>query len=162
QVLSVPEYTTVTVNHVGASIGRIQATPWNGSCGGIVAFLAAGAGAGDGTVDVSAQGNRGGNARTGIEASAPPGGSNPDHLAPRAGDKGEGTATYYAGPNVSKGSGFANAVNGGGGGNCSRAGGGGGSNAGQGGPGGNSTDGARAVGGVGGAALTFSPFDRMV
>ncbi|MDW8247291.1 MAG: hypothetical protein RMJ84_12030, partial [Sandaracinaceae bacterium] len=56
QVVRIPEFTTVNV----PAGTRIVAPPWNGSVGGIVAFVATGAVTVNGAIDVSGRGFRGG------------------------------------------------------------------------------------------------------
>lgn len=56
QVVRIPEYTTATI----APATSVVAQAWDGSTGGVAAFLVQGALTNDGSVDVSAQGHRGG------------------------------------------------------------------------------------------------------
>ncbi|HZI06455.1 MAG TPA: hypothetical protein VEZ71_20655, partial [Archangium sp.] len=56
QVIRVPEYTSVTLT--GA--GRITALPWNGSAGGVIAFLATDTVSNAGQINANAVGFRGG------------------------------------------------------------------------------------------------------
>ncbi|MGQ0505097.1 MAG: adventurous gliding motility protein AgmC [Myxococcaceae bacterium] len=152
QVVLVPEYTSVTV---GA--GRtLAALSWNGTCGGVLAFLATGEVLLDGTLSAAGAGFRGGatvmmggnvNGCTGLDD-------------PVAAGKGEGLASGLFGPAYS---GYGNLANGGGGGNCFNAGGGGGSGVGLGGNGGRTEqDGTRDVGGRGGAPIVGAALDRLL
>lgn len=150
QVVAVPEFTTFTM----AAGNSLTGHAWNGSSGGVIAFLANGAVAISGTVNADSLGFRGGqqlvqsgnNDCTGFDDV-------------NGGGKGEGIVlgSYGAGF-VSRG----NIANGAGGGNCHNAGGGGGGNGGRGGVGGYSWDGGDQVGGFGGAELTYSTFDHAV
>jgi uncharacterized protein (TIGR03382 family) len=155
QVIRVPEYTDVTVN-LGRSIG---AAPWNGSTGGVIAFLATGTVNNSGDIDASGAGFRGGQYVN--DPNVTPGCSGLDEPAPQGGRKGEGIVAMRYGPTHT---GRGNVANGAGGGVCFKSGGGGGGNAGAGGMGGRSAgtaDGARAVGGLGGAELSYSLLDRL-
>jgi MYXO-CTERM domain-containing protein len=155
QVVLVPEYTSVRVE----STGTIVASPWNGSVGGIVAFLVQGTLSSDGTISASGAGFRGGayirdttggRTCTGV-----------DEAAPKGAQRGEGITLDYGATQTGRG----NVTTGGGGGVCLKAGGGGGSNLGRGGQGGyshSSLDGARNVGGMGGAHLSYLPTDRLL
>jgi large repetitive protein len=154
QVIRVPEYTTVTVD----SGNSITAQPWNGSTGGIIAFLATGTVDNAGSINADELGLRGGMYvrdtinRTGcteLDQSATTGGA----------QKGEGIA---AGRYGSTSTGRGNLANAGGGGVCSKSGGGGGGNAGAGGIGGRSNDGDRVIGGLGGAQVVYSLVDRLM
>ena len=155
QVIRVPEYTTVTL---ADSTRSLTATPWNGSAGGVLAFLATGAVDNSGTISADATGFQGGQVANDTSGKLGCTGAE----APASGArKGEGidSASYgsaFGGRN--------NAANGGGGGVCFKSGGGGGGNFGAGGMGGRSrsaNDGARLVGGLGGAQLTYSLSDHM-
>ncbi len=159
QVIRVPEYTTVTIN-----FGRsITAPAWNGSTGGVVAFLANGQVtnlAPTGGIVVTGKGFRGG--QPVVDSSGTTGCTGLDEPAQAGARKGEGIAATRYGPAQT---GYGRVANGGGGGVCLNSGGGGGGNGGAGGQGGNSdlnTDGNRAVGGQGGAALTFDALNRLV
>lgn len=149
QIVRVPEYTTVDVSGAGV----LQAPPWNGVTGGIVAFLASGAvHVGGVGIDASGRGFRGGVATPGQTS---PGDSTSLDADPspslQNAQKGEGFGLDVFGPLfVGRG----NRFDGGGGGNSFHAGGGGGANGGKGGLGGNSTSGA-VVGGFGGVALEY-------
>jgi len=164
QVIRVPEYTTVNV----AAAGGIVPYAWDGSSGGAVIFLATGGVTNAGTIAADGSGFRGGAVEQATAATANPGctgrdGS--DEEVPCGGaHKGEGLdpnayaiplATSGGNPHATYGDG--NYANGGGGGEARNAGGGGGGHAGQGGAGGNTalSDGSRAVGGFGGAAVTY-------
>jgi uncharacterized protein (TIGR03382 family) len=152
QVVSVPEYTSAQVL-TGATL---RAAPWDGSVGGILALLVMGTLTNDGVVSVDGAGFRGGvflnhadhRDCAGLDQSVATGGSY----------KGEGlVAGRY-----SQASGRGNLANGGGGGNCHNAGGGGGGHAGMGGPGARSADGDQDVGGLGGAAVGYRPYERIL
>lgn len=154
QVIRVPEYTNVTIE-AGRSI---TAPAWNGSTGGIVAFLANGVVTNRGLINANGIGFRGGQyinddtGSTGCEGLNEP--------TPRGAQKGEGIGS----PTGSAATGRGNVANGAGGGVCFKSGGGGGGNGGAGGQGGRSegfTDGAREVGGQGGAALTYLQLNRL-
>lgn len=166
QVIAVPEYTTVSVTNASANI---TAAAWNGSSGGVVAMLASGAVSfsAAGTVSASGLGFRGGisyqnnpYSSTGCTALDAPA---------AAGLKGEGfyapafAASTSAITNIQDGRG--NYANGGGGGDCFNSSGAGGGNKGLGGAGGNSlvgyTNGNQVVGGIGGANLTYNPYEQV-
>jgi uncharacterized protein (TIGR03382 family) len=159
QVVSVPEYTAVSVLQ-GASL---VAPSWDGGSGGILAFLATGTVTNQGTVSASGAGFRGGRFvdqpanRHGCDALAL-------DLAYEQGGtlKGEALAVNRFGTATGRG----NLANGGGGGHCHNAGGGGGGHGGTGGRGGRSaeTDSQRDVGGQGGARVTYPllELDRFV
>jgi len=123
QVIRVPQYTTLTVPN-GTSIGAPQ---WDGSTGGVVAIFAQDfvRFSGNGHIDVSGRGFRGGSSDTTSN------GANPANYRSAAsgdgGEKGEGVAGFQASL-VSGGFGRGAPANGGGGGNVARAGGGGGGN----------------------------------
>ncbi|KFE64307.1 adventurous gliding motility protein AgmC [Hyalangium minutum] len=158
QVISVPEYTHLTVD----AAGSLTAQAWNGTTGGVLIFLAAGTVQLEGELNVDGKGLRGGlyvqdtlTTRTGC--------SGVDEAALGGAQKGEGLAvTRYGTGNTGRG----HVANGGGGGVCARAGGGGGGNGGAGGVGGN-TDSSldpmtgRPVGGTGGVALTYPSVSRL-
>lgn len=155
QVVRVPEYTTVTIN-AGRSL---TATAWNGSTGGILAFLANGTFTNNGVpgLTVSGKGFRGGqvvNDNTGSTNAI-----GLDEAAPAGAQKGEGIVPSRYGP---ANTGWGRVANAPGGGVAYLAGGGGGGNAGQGGQGGYSADGARSVGGQGGAALLRPDIQRLL
>jgi len=155
QVVTVPEFTDVSVQAGSAW----TANSWDGASGGVTAFLATGeVDLADPSSSITATGRgfRGGQ----LYASSATGCTQLDGAD--GGGKGEGlvlglypgSATTYA----SRG----NVSNGGGGGDCSNAGGGGGGNAGPGGVGGQAYDGNRNVGGLGGALLSYSAYERAV
>ncbi|HEX5750797.1 MAG TPA: Ig-like domain-containing protein [Archangium sp.] len=154
QVIRVPEYTNVTI----ASTGIITAPAWDGSTGGIVAFLANATVNNNGVITASALGFRGGqyvNDATGASGCA--GTTALDQPAPSGAQKGEGIVnTRYGTTQTGRG----NVANGAGGGVCVKSGGGGGGHGGVGGQGGRSSDGGRDVGGLGGAALTYEPLTQ--
>ncbi|MBM4782515.1 MAG: hypothetical protein GQE15_32980 [Archangiaceae bacterium] len=147
QAVLVPQFTDVTVT----STGSLVAPAWNGSSGGVLAFLATGRVSNDGLISATGAGFRGGTAREVVEAEA--GCMSDNEPAARGAERGEsvliggfGTTSTGRGANDS----------GGGGGVCRYSGGGGGGSLGEGGQGGLSADGRRDVGGVGGQALTFA------
>lgn len=148
QVVRVPEHTTVTVNS-----GRsVIALPWDGQCGGMVAFLASSTVSLFGQISASGAGFRGGLFVN--DFSGATGAWGIDEPAPAGAQRGEGVAPNSYGPSYT---GSGNKVNAGGGGIAYLSGGGGGSNAAAGGSGGHSSflDGARPVGGRGGGSLTY-------
>lgn len=156
QLIRVPEYTHVTVN----AARSISPLAWNGSVGGVVAFLATGTFTHNGLIDARGRGFRGG------QPVDDPSGmlecTGLDEQVPMGAQKGEGIAFTRYGPTVS---GRGRVANAGGGGVCLWAGGGGGGNGGMGGQGGNSelsADGNRAVGGQGGAGLSFTPLTHLM
>lgn len=153
QAIVVPEYTTVSV----ASGATLTATAWNGSTGGVLAFLATGTVTNDGAIAVDGKGMRGGLVVT--DPTGASGCTDLNQAAPLGAQRGEGVVAGAYGPGKT---GYGNMVNGGGGGNCHNAGGGGGGNGGPGGQGGTSWDGDRDVGGRGGAALQYSLLDRLL
>jgi uncharacterized protein (TIGR03382 family) len=156
QVIRVPEYTDVTVNAT-RSIGSI---PWDGSTGGVIAFLATGTVNNGGQINASGAGFRGGQFVN--DSSGNQGCSALDEPVPQGGRKGEGLVVTRFGPTHS---GRGNVANGAGGGVCFKAGGGGGGNAGAGGIGGRSegtVDSARTVGGLGGAQISSSLLDHLM
>lgn len=165
QLVSVPEHTTVTLE----TNARLAAKAWDGTTGGVLAFLATGAVTNAGSIDGSATGFRGGapitsavatlcNAQDGVPTGggAGAGGSHKgESLDPTA----FSTVTTYAGA-AARHFGRGNVANGGGGGNCFNAGGGGGGHGAVGGRGGNTNgdvDTSRAVGGNGGAPVSYDP-----
>jgi uncharacterized protein (TIGR03382 family) len=157
QVIKVPEYTTVTVS----STGRIVPLPWNGSVGGVIAFLATGTVNNAGQITANATGFRGGTYLPSEEEPVAKGCEGLDEAPTRGAQKGEGIANVRYGPTHT---GRGNVANGGGGGVCLKSGGGGGGNYGSGGMGGRS-DGsigtARPVGGMGGSALVYSLLNHL-
>ncbi|MFO0678407.1 MAG: protein kinase [Polyangiaceae bacterium] len=170
QLVKVPEYTSVTVG-----LGRsILATPWNGSAGGIVAFLATGNVQNDGAVNVDGSGFRGGlqDSMDNVEGCAALDGPVGTGGALAGGSpKGEGIQLARYWPTLPLSGfppgalGFGAVANGAGGGNCKNAGGGGGGHVGAGGHGGRTKPGdggtnGRDVGGRGGAALAYDPYVR--
>ncbi|WP_434386353.1 adventurous gliding motility protein AgmC [Melittangium boletus] len=148
QVIRVPEYTTVNLT----GPGRLVPTAWNGSAGGVVAFLATGAVTNAGQINAGGLGFQGGPVSA---QSGDLGCTGLDEAPPKGGRKGEGIANVRFGPSYG---GRGNVANAGGGGICYKSGGGGGGNFGAGGLGGfsESGDGSRNVGGQGGSALTYS------
>ncbi|WP_395814992.1 adventurous gliding motility protein AgmC [Archangium minus] len=155
QVIRVPEYTTVNLT----TTGRLIASPWNGSAGGIIAFLATGAVSNAGQINANSAGFRGGMYVD--DDSSTTACSGLDEDAPKGAQKGEGIADVRYGPAHT---GRGNVANGAGGGICYKSGGGGGGNYGAGGVGGRSEgsfDGARLVGGLGGTALVYSMLNHL-
>ncbi|MBX5484807.1 MAG: adhesin, partial [Myxococcaceae bacterium] len=153
QLIRVPEYTDVTV----FASGTITADPWNGSIGGVVAFLATGVVSVNGSINVNGRGFRGG---IFVNGSSNNGCTGLDQPAPDGAQKGEGLSPgLYAAAATGRG----NVTNGAGGGVCHNAGGGGGGNGGAGGIGGRSWsgDGSRNVGGMGGWNLKYSLLDHL-
>jgi uncharacterized protein (TIGR03382 family) len=153
QVVTVPEYTELEVR--GATL---RAAPWDGKVGGILALFASGRLRNEGLITVDGAGLRGGTFfdSTGWEYCS----ALDEPVATGGSYKGEGlVAGRY-----NEASGRGNLANGGGGGNCHNAGGGGGGHAGMGGVGGRTAplDGEREVGGLGGAPLTYVPYERLV
>lgn len=155
QIIRVPEYTDVTIEP-GASITTV---PWDGSKGGVLAFLARGLIQNEGELQASGMGFRGGVAPeefAGFAGCA----ALPAAVRPGAG-RGEGITFQDFGVWAT---GLENASNGGGGGLCPQAGGGGGGNGAAGGRGGDSTtdgDSAQQLGGKGGAVLLYSLMDHL-
>ncbi|AKQ69670.1 PE-PGRS family protein [Myxococcus hansupus] len=154
QVVTVPEYTTVTV----AAGATVAPRPWDGRSGGIVAFLATGSVTNQGLISAEGAGFRGGAFLNHPEIYS----CTALDLAPEAGGsyKGEGLLVGRFGSAAGRGS----AAGGGGGGNCHNAGGGGGANAGRGGGGGRSTetDLMRDVGGQGGVPAAYSLVEKFI
>jgi uncharacterized protein (TIGR03382 family) len=146
QVIRVPEYTNVTI-----AAGRgITAPAWDGTAGGIVAFLANGTVSNSGLINASALGFRGGQYVN--DTTLATGCTGAEEPTPSGAQKGEGIVNTRFGPTQT---GRGNVANGAGGGVCLKSGGGGGGHGGAGGQGGRSADGGREVGGLGGAALTY-------
>ncbi|MFP2904508.1 adventurous gliding motility protein AgmC [Pyxidicoccus sp. 3LFB2] len=142
QVIVVPEYTNLTIN-TGVTV---KALPWDGSKGGVVAFLVFGGLTNNGTISAKAAGFRGG-----VYARSSKNGSNEymncDAISRPTGApsevwaaKGEGLNSALYNPNPAQSAlGVGTLATGGGGGVCNHGGGGGGGNAGVGGRGGSST-----------------------
>ncbi|WP_255636828.1 adventurous gliding motility protein AgmC [Hyalangium versicolor] len=153
QVVSVPEYTDVQV----LSIGSLQARPWDGSMGGILAFLASGTLTNNGLVSVDGAGFRGGaflNHATLLNCPLAP-----DLPQADGGTfKGEGLVPGSYGTATGRG----NLTSGGGGGNCHNSGGGGGGHGGRGGQGGRAVAPETDAGGLGGAAVEYLPHERLL
>ncbi|MCY1043439.1 Ig-like domain-containing protein [Corallococcus sp. bb12-1] len=168
QAIRVPEYTTVTIN-AGASI---TARPWssadiNDTVGGIAIFFATGAVQNNGTISATGAGFRGAEYFNGDGDNCPA--TALDLANPEGAMKGEGLVpARYKQPTVflqtAPLSGRGNTLNAGGGGICHNSGGGGGGNGGAGGIGGRTWTGdtgpARAVGGLPGGRMLFSPATR--
>nr|WP_236673441.1 Ig-like domain-containing protein [Comamonas sp. JC664] len=155
QAIRVPEYTSVTVN----AAGSLAAAPWDGTTGGVLAFLALNAVNNAGAIHADGRGFRGGFAWNGDGDAC----SGLDEPWPGGTAKGEGLVPtrFSIGvfPIPAGTTGRGNIANAGGGGVCHNSGGGGGSNAGAGGIGGRTWVGeepppSRAVGGIGGTVLT--------
>ena len=198
QVITVPAYTTVTVNP-GAILA--PAMPWNGVKGGVLVFTAQSV-VNNGTILADGYGFRGGVLRNqGAGLQNPNGGPSPNifgcsallgwvgstgGIFPSAGGahKGEGIVpgswfneladggTTYTNDAAAPSDptyfsyGYGNIANGAGGGNCHNSGGGGGGNGSPGGNGSLTFNGdqpvaSRAVGGIGGSALTYSTVDHL-
>jgi len=158
QIVTVPEWTTVNM----AANRVLTAHTWDGSSGGVMAFLANGAVtmAAGSAFDVSATGYRGGTAQgTGV----PP--TNCSALdGVNGGGKGEGVVPGFWGTGATQRM-RGNRASGGGGGDCENAGGGGGGNGGLGGRGGDAYTPdfpEWPVGGMGGQRLSYNPLGRMV
>jgi len=172
QVVRIPEYKTLTVGPAASVAPYV----WDGSAGGIVAIFATVAVVSTGAIQADAAGFRGG----GIENAATHLGctslDNWSNAMPCGGaHKGEGlftTAYAVANPGAPGTApattyGRGNYADGAGGGDAHNAGGGGGGHAGTGGLGGRTwigdvnAGGPRFVGGLGGAALTYSLADHL-
>jgi hypothetical protein len=155
QVVTVPEYRSLTITPSGV----VAAAPWNGSTGGIVAFLVQGSVENSGAISAAHAGFRGGATVNTGGCPAPAAAENALDGPPHA-RKGEGFVSGRFGlMQLARG----NVANGGGGGDSCNAGGGGGGNAGRGGVGGWTTGagGANPYGGLGGSALSLAPFSRL-
>jgi large repetitive protein len=148
QVLVVPEFTSVTISAGSA----LTAQPWNGSSGGVIAFLSQGAVVNDGEITATGAGFRGGLSNVTQTCT----GSGGFDGAPNAG-KGEGVVQGRFGASFA---GRGNVGNAGGGGDTCNGGGGGGGNGGEGGKGGYAAQSTNDQGGLGGAALAFLLFDE--
>ncbi|NTX39999.1 hypothetical protein HUA78_36770 [Myxococcus sp. CA033] len=148
QVVTVPEYSTVSVT----ASGSLVAPAWDGNSGGILAFLASGTLTNNGAIHADGAGFRGGAFTNNGSRMACEGGDLSTTLG--GSYKGEGLVVERFG----SASGRGNLLNGGGGGNCNNAGGGGGGHRGFGGTGGRSSflDGSRDVGGLGGSRMDYS------
>ncbi|KFE68632.1 adventurous gliding motility protein AgmC [Hyalangium minutum] len=161
QAVKVPEYTNVTIR--GGAV--LTASAWDGSKGGILAFLANGSVVIESAaaIDVTGKGFRGG-LYVKDSTTTRRGCSGITEGSPGGAQRAEGVARgLYGASSTGRG----NGANGGGGGVCYLAGGAGGGSAGRGGDGGkthSSADGARAVGGIGGSKFssTVDPLNRMV
>ncbi len=156
QVVRVPEYTRVQV----LPAASLVAPPWNGSSGGVLAFLATDAVLNSGLISADGAGFRGGlfaYNRGQILGCAEL--NQPQELG--GARKGEGL--FAAAPNAPT-HGYGALGDGAGGGDCDEGGGGGGGHGGAGGQGGFTRvqDGSRDVGGRGGLALRYSPLTRMM
>ncbi|WNG22635.1 hypothetical protein F0U62_00330 [Cystobacter fuscus] len=151
QVIRVPEYTEATVS----SSRSLSPMKWNGSKGGVLAFLVQNTLTIQplATINATGMGFRGGTVTptTGMDPCPNKGMPVADleKNSPKA-QKGEG----ISGKELQTGR--AQDINAGGGGLCGKGGGGGGGNANEGGNGGNGSSG-QTVGGQGGAKLEFSP-----
>jgi|GEM_PF-838779 len=140
QMLTVPRYRNVVIQ----SGATVSAAPWDGSAGGVLAFLASGTLTNSGTIQASGLGLRGGVYTA--DSSPNCGGSG----AGSVGRSGEDVVPAQADS-------VDNSANGGGGGSCNTGGGGGGGNGGPGGVGGRGRSGGNDIpGGKGGVALSGS------
>ena len=158
QVVSVPEYTTMTVAAGTGPAALAWQTAGTGFAGGIVAFLASDVATIDGHVSADARGFRGGKLDQTFElilGSCP---NNDGTEATAYAAKGEGVVPTEFGGTDHGGKG--NRANGAGGGNCAENGGGGGGHGGKGGNGGNSIL-ATNNGGLGGSELDYSLLTRL-
>lgn len=166
QVISVPEYLSVYVAP-GASI---TAADWNGSKGGVIAFLVQGDLYLDGStskVYADGKGFRGGTVESGAGNNVCKVPSNPDAndgVKDPAG-QGEGLDSDW----TTNSRGYQRSTTGGGAGACLASGGGGGGGAGAGGRGGNTTGATTSNGAEGGAATSYpsysaagSPWDVLI
>ncbi|WP_240359172.1 adventurous gliding motility protein AgmC [Pyxidicoccus trucidator] len=162
QAVLVREYTTVTIN-AGASL---VAGPWDGTSGGVLAFLATGAVNNQGTISATGRGFRGGiflngegDGCTGVDAVWPAGAMKGEGVVP-----GAYQPEIDPFPPVAGTTGYGNIANGGGGGICHNSGGGGGGGAGAGGQGGRTWSGdlpaSRDVGGRGGVQMNYDAVSR--
>jgi hypothetical protein len=163
QIVSVPEFTSMNL-----AAGRtISARPWNGSTGGVIAFLV------QGTITTTATSYISANAagfRGALKAGNAAGTNCIEYdSSTRNGAKGEGIVNGFfddALPiDLANSRAMGNRANAAGGGNCENAGGGGGGNAGMGGQGGLSYDAGSEqwpVGGLGGQNLVYSALDHGV
>lgn len=128
QVVRVPQYTGMQVN-AGASV--VPAT-WNGSTGGVAAFIVDGTLTVNGSIDASGRGFRGGAIDNTSGASGTDVTTRRSTNAADGGEKGESIAGYQAQYDALNGRfGRGAPANGGGGGNSHNAGGGGGANGGS-------------------------------
>ncbi|MFB1485078.1 hypothetical protein [Corallococcus sp. RDP092CA] len=155
QVVRVFEYSDVVIE-AGA---RLTTSPWDGGSGGILAMLVSGKVVNDGRIDADGLGYLGGVFQADIPGLAGCTGLELEH-GKGGSARGEGVAGQASKSGIATGRG--NLTNGGGGGNCALAGGGGGGHGGSGGVGGRTAleDGQREEGGLGGAALSYSVFER--
>ncbi|MEA2747484.1 MAG: hypothetical protein QOI41_1627 [Myxococcales bacterium] len=158
QVVSVPEYTTMTATAGTGPAALAWQTAGTGFAGGIVAFLASGVATIDGHVNADARGFRGGKLDATFDPLVLNCMMNDGTEATGYAAKGEGVVATEFGGTTHGGKG--NRANGAGGGNCAENGGGGGGNAGKGGAGGNSIVGNN-QGGLGGSALDYSLLTRL-
>ncbi|MBJ7353726.1 MAG: hypothetical protein JHC98_02790 [Thermoleophilaceae bacterium] len=155
QIVAVPEFTTVQINGTRSW----SANSWNGTNGGITAFLATGAvnlSNASSSINANGDGFRGGLLYNGSSTAC----TQLDGTV--GGGKGEGIVSGVYPGTASSYASRGNIANGGGGGVCENSGGGGGGNGGQGGIGGLSYDGNRNVGGLGGSKLDYSAFDHAI
>ncbi|MCA9582090.1 MAG: hypothetical protein KC416_09870, partial [Myxococcales bacterium] len=160
QVIRVPEYTTVTVS-LGATM---TGTGWNGTTGGVVAFVATGAVAVDGTIRANSLGFRGGvksanrcgldnNCTSGNDANLDVDVEDPNCWTGRIGESIDNGRAFGV-------CGIGNLTNGGGGGGHINAGGAGGGNGGFGSVGGDAWSSGADTGGLGGVRLSGSVKSR--
>jgi uncharacterized protein (TIGR03382 family) len=155
QVVRVPEYTRVQIQ----AASSLVAPPWNGSSGGVLAFLATDQVLNMGLISADGAGFRGG---TYAATSSKNAGCTELNQSQASGGAHKGEGLFSAAPGAPT-HGYGALANGGGGGDCDEGGGGGGGHGGAGGKGGYTSpgDGARDVGGRGGVALSYSPLTRM-
>lgn len=168
QIVSVPEYAAMTV----PSGARVTARPWDGSTGGVVAFLVRGPLRNDGSIDVSGLGFRGGQATTSWVFTLPgreirgctslDGPPDPGGDAIPGGEIGVGGARKGEGITNGDLHGRGNLANGAGGGNCHNAGGGGGGGYGGGGKGNSWSGDERDTGGLPGVGIVRTPLMQLV
>jgi hypothetical protein len=156
QVVRVPEYTSVHVR----SATSLVAPPWNGSSGGVLAFLATQAVLNQGLISAEGAGFRGGTFVLGSSGST---GCMELNQSQQTGGSQKGEGLFSTSPGAHT-HGYGALAQGAGGGNCDDGGGGGGGHGGAGGKGGftASSDGSRDVGGRGGQALSYAPLTRLM
>ena len=152
QAIRIPELTRLIVDEGGA----LEALPWDGAVGGVIAVVVTGTVTVEGRIDATAAGFRGGGDGT------PSGGPSScvllDGTAAEGGGALKGEGPVAGGPSSGRG----NLGPAGGGGNCHNAGGGGGGNGGRGGAGGGTYAANEPLGGLGGSALVSETAPRLV
>ncbi|MFP2929142.1 adventurous gliding motility protein AgmC, partial [Pyxidicoccus sp. 3LG] len=162
QAVLVREYSTVNINAGGSLVARA----WDGTAGGVLAFLATGAVNNAGALSATGAGFRGGiflngdgDGCTGVDATWPAGAMKGEGVVPGAYQPEIDPFPPAAGT-----TGYGNIANGGGGGICHNSGGGGGGGAGAGGQGGRTWSGdvppSRDVGGRGGVQMNYDAVTR--